>query len=575
MLQPLRHFLWISLLCWFFDACQPSLEELDFFEVKTLIPESGQSVGQLLLRDSISQTGPQGVEEHGFWWSDDQTQTDNPTPQTPRISFGPSNQNGISDTLIDLPDETKIFYFRAYARRGNRLYSAAETQNFSLNLQLNIEEGLTETSNDRIRVTAQVRGLNRLRSFATEHGFVWSEDHPVPSLDTDPVLWRGAIDRDGLFRDSLSNLVPGKKYYIRAFLKTNKAVFFSPVSTLRVKEIWTPAATPFGGQKVWGAFAAAITDRAFMGCGVAGGIPGDGLVSGGAGNELSAIWEISGATQVWHKWDIPMPDPFFHRFNAVAFVLGPHLYVGTGGQDNNQISGELYQFDINTRTFVQKMGNVPSELSRMNAVAFVLNGKAYIGTGNTKSSGINRVLNDFWIFDSSTGLWDRTAPLPAYDATGQPIPVGRRSATAFVIGSRAYITGGFRSSGEGTSDISFALLSDCQAYDPIQRKWLPMQPFPGEPRSDAVAFVVNDRAIVGLGYGRDGGFLNDWWSFDPSAGTLGEWTRIGPYFEPGRADASGFSLQNRGYVFGGRTIKPTNTGYAGFILGDAWHYRRE
>ena len=556
-------------------ACRTTLEELDFFEVKTLRPEAGLQLGQVLLRDSLIGLGPQGVDDHGFWWSENPADLENPNPQTARIAFGPTRQAGISDTLIALSDETKTYYFRAYALRGGRSFLAPQTPAFSLGLRLAIEDSLTVYANDRARFVIQVRGLDRLRASASEYGFTWSDNNAVPNPDVDPTRYKGPLGRDGLFRDSIDGLIPGKTYRIRAFLKAGQATFFSPVAILRVRETWTPTSAPFGGKKVWGAFTVATDDRALVGCGVSGGLPSNGLISGGAGNELTEIWEFSPTTQTWSAWNIPVPDGDFARFNAVAFVLNRQLYVGTGGQKNNQISGDFYQFDLDSEQYVRKFNNVPGALSRMNAVAFVLDGKAYVGTGNTLSAGnIQKNLDDFWTYDPLADHWDTIPRLPVLDTSGQVLALGRRSATSFVIGNRAYVMGGYRSD-QNLVGISGLLLSDCQAYDPALHQWLPMARFPGEPRSDAAAFVLGRRAFVGLGYGATGGFLSDWWSFNPDAGPRGAWEKVGPHFEPGRADACAFALQNQGYLFGGRTIKPTNTGYSGFILGDAWLFRRE
>lgn len=556
-----------------FTTCRPALEELDFFAVKTLRPDPGPLLGQVLLRDSVGGAGSEGVEEHGFYWSDDPSALENPSPATPRILFGPTKQNGVSDTAIFLPDAAKVYYFRAFAQRDERLMMAPQTQSFSLDLHINIEEKLTETDNDRMRVTARVQGLERLRAAVSEYGFVWSETNPLPDVLKDAILLqKGVLNRDDLFTDSLNGLIPGKIYYIRAFLKTGQRAFFSAPIPLKVSETWTPASKPFDGRGVWGSWATVAADRAFVGCGVGGGTPTNGLNSQAAGDERSDIWEFSTTDGQWSKWNIPAPANF-NRFNALAFVIGNHLFVGTGGQNNTQISGELYQFDYTNRTFVQKIGNTPTGFSRMNAVSFVLNGKAYMGTGNTLFNNSPRLLDNFFTYEPATDTWDTIPPLPIFSDPARPETTGRRSAVAFVIDQRAYVTGGYRPNPADPAGISFDLLSDCAAYAPLLNQWLPMQPFPGEARSDAVAFVLDGKAYVGLGYGKNNGFLSDWWRFDPAAAK--QWESVSVRFPVGRADAVAFALQNKGYTFGGRTVQPTPAGvYRGFVLNDGWMYQR-
>lgn len=550
-------------------ACAPTLDELDFFEVKTLPARPGAQLGQIALSDSIANIGPLGAEEHGFVWSDDAASVaaEAPVSQLPRIRLGRAPKDGTYRDTVLMPDERKTYYFRAYAQRGERMVYAPQTESFALNLSLTIETTLLQTDNDRIYLTAQVRGLTKLNTAVTAHGFVWSAVREVPDMALDSVLPKGPLDRDDFFRDTLRHLEPGKKYYVRAFLQAGSKAFFSEVSTLSVKEIWVPApSAPFVGNSVWGAFSATGGGKALVGCGCRG-LPSNGYQCGGGSDELSEIWEFDPATESWSKW----PGPFssgLRRYSPTAFVIGPHLYVGAGGSRDNFgpfINKSFFKFSIADR---KELGLIPDfPLNTLNAAAFVLDGKAYVGTGTTLSP---RVTNEFFVFEPLTETWDTVAPLP--HSTG----IGRHGAAAFAIGQRGYVFGGFRSSAIGTADIFATALGDCWAYDPAQDVWAEMAPFPGEARADATAFVLGDTAaVVGLGYGATSGFLNDWWLFEPSKGPKGKWSKIAPRFEPGRADAFGFALQGRGYVGGGRAIKATNLGYVGFLLDDAWKYVRD
>jgi len=562
MPTPFRLFFPLLLLC---SSCATTLDELDFFEIKTMPARPGAQLGQIALSDSLGGSGAAGVAEHGFVWSDDRGSVEAavPSAQLPRIPLGRAPKDGTYRDTLQMPDERKTYYFRAYAQRGGRRVFAPQTEAFALDLSLSIETALLQTDNDRIYLTAQVRGLTKLNTQVTAHGFVWSAVREVPDLALDSLLPLGPLDRDGFFRDTMRHLVPGKKYYVRAFLLAGASRFFSEAKTLTVKEIWTPAPTvPFGGVAVWGAFSATGAGKAYIGCGCQG-IPSNGLTCGGSGDELKDIWEFDPATETWSKWSGPF-SAGLTRFSPTAFVLGQYLYVAGGGSAGG-VKKSLYKFDLNDRSEKGLVADFP--LNALNAVAFVLEGRAYVGTG---TSAAPKTTNDFYAFDPLSETWDTVAPLP------HPTGIGRHGAAAFALGGRGYVFGGFRSSGIGTNDVTFATLNDCWAYDPATDTWTEMPPFPGEARADAVTFTLGDTAaVVGLGYGLASGFLNDWWLFEPKKGAKGQWSKIAPRFEPGRADAFGFQISGKGYVGGGRTVKASNLGYVGSVLGDVWRYWRD
>ena len=71
-----------------------------------------------------------------------------------------------------------------------------------------------------------------------------------------------------------------------------------------------------------------------------------------------------------------------------------------------------------------------------------------------------------------------------------------------------YIIGGY-------SDGNNAL-KDVWAFDSNSQSWLSLEDFPGEARSKAIVFVIDNKAYYGLGYGSVSDLLDDFWEFDPS-----------------------------------------------------------
>ncbi|HNC96912.1 MAG TPA: hypothetical protein PKW90_12360 [Myxococcota bacterium] len=548
-------------------ACAPTLEELDFFEVKTLPAHPGAQLGLIALADSLSNFGPLGAEEHGFLWSDDPASLsgDAPSGSLPPRSLGKAPKDGTyRDTLL-VPDPAKTYYFRAYAQRGGRRVYAPQLESFAFGLSLSIEMALLQTDNDRIALAAQVRGLTKLNTAVSDHGFVWSAVRDLPELGQDSLLTPlGLLDRDGFFRDTLRRLRPDLAYRVRAYLRAGSHVVYSAPLTLRVKDTWTKlAALPYGGGAVWGSFGVSSGSRAYVGCGCQG-IPSNGVECGEAG--LKDIWEFDPATQAWTKWAATPDD--LQRFNATAFIMGQYLYVGGGSKHDGSAfpTNSFHKFDLNDRTGKGPIAN-PMPVGRSNAVSFVLGQRAYVGTG---ISGSGTASNQFFAFDPQAESWSAISSLP------HPSGAGRHGAAAFALGGRGYVVGGFRCSTAGATDIFFSALRDCWAYDAGADAWTEMAPLPGEARADATAFVLGDTAaVLGLGYGSASGFLHDWWLFEPQKGPKGTWSKIEPRFLPARADAYAFALQGRGYVGGGRLVRATNLGYEGAVLSDGWLYWRE
>ncbi len=93
-----------------------------------------------------------------------------------------------------------------------------------------------------------------------------------------------------------------------------------------------------------------------------------------------------------------------------------------------------------------------------------------------------------------------------------------------------------------------------------QISWDKKSDFPGDARSAAVSFVVNDKAYVGLG-NDDSGYPLDFWEYDAATST---WASIADFPGVGRTDAVAFAINGIGYV-------ATGEGEAG-DLSDVWAY---
>ncbi len=96
--------------------------------------------------------------------------------------------------------------------------------------------------------------------------------------------------------------------------------------------------------------------------------------------------------------------------------------------------------------------------------------------------------------------------------------------------------------------------NDLRMYDPVANDWQDRAGFPGvgASRSGACAFVVNNKAYVGMGYA-NGAFHTDLWQYDPVANL---WTAETAFPAAARGGSGTFVLGGKGYLCGGTSTGP-------------------
>lgn len=164
-------------------------------------------------------------------------------------------------------------------------------------------------------------------------------------------------------------------------------------------------------------------------------------------------------------------------------------------------------------------------VGRTEAVSFTIGDSLYMGCGY---DGDDR-LQDFWVFNASTGVWRQIAPFPG---------AARTSAVGFAINGKGYVGTGY--------DDNDNKLKDFWQYDPTTNTWLQVADFGGSARYGAVAFAINGKGYVGTGY--DGNYLKDLWEYDPTANA---WTQKSSLGGSKRSQAVAFVYNNKGYIVTG------------------------
>lgn len=128
--------------------------------------------------------------------------------------------------------------------------------------------------------------------------------------------------------------------------------------------------------------------------------------------------------------------------------------------------------------------------------------------------------------------------------------VARSDAVAFTINDKGYVALGF----DGDDR-----LNDLWEYDPARDYWIQKADFPGNARNGAIGFGTSTKGYVGTGY--DGyNKLNDFWEYDPQTNS---WTQKADFAGSARYGALAFCIDDKGYV---------GTGYDGNYLKDFWMY---
>ncbi|GAB4143064.1 MAG: hypothetical protein Fur0041_18190 [Bacteroidia bacterium] len=124
----------------------------------------------------------------------------------------------------------------------------------------------------------------------------------------------------------------------------------------------------------------------------------------------------------------------------------------------------------------------------------------------------------------------------------------RERAVAFSVNGKGYV-------GTGV-DTAERCHKDLWEYDPFTDTWMQKANLPGSVRRNAVGFTIGDKGYVGLGIDTSdaslGNILKDFWQYNPMTNT---WVQKADY--PGAGGngvyfATAFSVDNKGYVCGGK-----------------------
>lgn len=249
-------------------------------------------------------------------------------------------------------------------------------------------------------------------------------------------------------------------------------------------------------------------------------------------------YPISDAIQKSDSWtSVSHFNATSARQHAIAFSIDNKGYVGLGKSANGPdaiLYNDLWEYDPTDNSWTQK-SNFPGK-ARYDSVAFVIENKAYVGTGQGKSG----YLHDFWEYNPATDEWRQISSLANF---------GRDRAVAFSLHKKGYV--GLGSKGTGQKN----LLKDFWKYDPKKDRWIKLNDFGGSARHSSNAFLIENKIVAsntfketsGVAYvvaGHDGYFDGELWKYDSKEDTWEEMSSL----PMNRFSSVAFGIGTKGYV---------------------------
>jgi N-acetylneuraminic acid mutarotase len=187
------------------------------------------------------------------------------------------------------------------------------------------------------------------------------------------------------------------------------------------KRYWVQIADFKGGARNSG-IAFAINGKGYAGLGYDG------------ENYLKDMWQYSPDSNGWTQKNDFGGTP---RMDAVAFALNNKGYVATGYNDN--YLKDNWQYDPASDTWTEKAGVAGAK--RKEACVFILNNQAYVVSGNNNGSA----LNDLEVYDPNADMWTAKRKLTnATDSSFDDLytSIVRWNAVAFTMNNKAYLATG-------------------------------------------------------------------------------------------------------------------------------------
>lgn len=259
-------------------------------------------------------------------------------------------------------------------------------------------------------------------------------------------------------------------------------------------------------------------------------------------DRLRDFYEYNPTTNLWRKVK-SLPDDAAARSSATGFSIGNKGYVGLGYDDNGVRLNDFYEFTPPTTTnptdsgtWVKKANFIGT--ARQEATGFAIGNTGYVLGGFDGS-----YLKDFYEYSPANDTW--TLSNKAFPGNK------RREATVFIINNKAYFGTGINNDipvndfweFDPASTVGWVQKRDIantkeDSYDDDYTTIV---------RSNASSFVINNKGYITSG--ENGANVSETWQYDPATDV---WTRRTGFEGAGRTGAVGFTVAGRGFLLTGR-----------------------
>ena len=200
--------------------------------------------------------------------------------------------------------------------------------------------------------------------------------------------------------------------------------------------------------------------------------------------------------QVWQQLSSFPGTP---RDDAASFMIGDHIYVGTGMEVGWGLTNDWYRFNMTTDTWEQ-IASLPAS-PRQYCAGFTVEGIGYLFGG----IDANGALNELWSYVPAEDQWTQKTSLPAE----------ARSACAASEGfGYGIVATGMLASGSATNEA--------WKYHPQTDSWEQMADVPGPARHRAAGYLANGGMTISGGADQDFNALDDVWLY-PVFFEINEW----------------------------------------------------
>ena len=164
----------------------------------------------------------------------------------------------------------------------------------------------------------------------------------------------------------------------------------------------------------------------------------------------SDFWQFNPALNKWTSKTNPSPS--IGGWNAISFSYNNHGYVGHNSYYYYETSArDIWEYDEQNDKWNLKSNSFPGSAT-WGGIAFVINDRVFIGLGRIGVK--NEHSRSIWEYFPEFDLWKNVATIPA---------VGRSNAFIFLLENKAYIGSGYIFDGRG---IFEKYLNDFYEFDP-------------------------------------------------------------------------------------------------------------